>query len=161
MFTKLAIGALCLILVWLLTCCSGSVFTQCYSCPSDGDAGGAPVTSGGMPGSGGAAGAGGHAGASGGASPASGGSAGVAATGGAGGGPEPPDAGRTPIDPVLACRAQGGSFCCGKEEADGHIYSVTICPDCGEGACCNGPGKSPYAGACGCLFQMTNGFGCQ
>ncbi len=160
MASKLAMGILCLILVWLLACCSGSEFTQCYRCPLDGDAGGALVTSGGKPGSGGASGAGGHVTATGGASPASGGSAGVAATGGAGGALAPPDAGRTPVDPVLACRAKGGSFCCGKEE-DGHIYEVTVCPDCGEGACCLGPGKSPYAGACGCLFQMPPGFGCQ
>jgi hypothetical protein len=108
--------------------------------------------------------------ASGGAHVASGGAAGSsggAGTGGAGvegGVPEPPDAGRTPVDPVLACRAQGGSFCCGKREADGHIYSVTVCPDCTDGACCVDPGQIPYnpfAGVCGCLFSMPPGFGCK
>jgi hypothetical protein len=161
MISKFAIGVLCLILVWLLTCCSGSEFTQCYRCLAEGGAGAAVVTSSGKPGSGGALGTGGRVAASGGTSPTTGGSAGIPSSGGEGGDLAPPDAGRTPVDPVLACRAKGGDFCCGKEETDGHIYDVAVCPDCGEGACCLGPGKSPYAGVCGCLFQMPPGFGCQ
>jgi hypothetical protein len=72
-----------------------------------------------------------------------------------------PDVVRVPIDPVLACMDMGASFCCGTEEADGHIYSVVSCPSCQDGACCTGPGASPYAGACSCLFPLKNGFGCR
>jgi hypothetical protein len=86
-------------------------------------------------------------------------------TGGAQGypdsGSEAPDANRTPIDPVLACRDMGARFCCGVEEADGQIYSIASCPSCQYGACCTGPGTSPYAGACSCLFPIKDGFGCR